>query len=54
MRPAAGAYSDLMRLSCRQERRVPTVLRVDGFRFFFFSSERDEPALERWHEHFGR
>lgn len=23
---------------------MPTVLRVDGFRFFFFSNERQEPA----------
>lgn len=24
--------------------RVPTILRVAGYRFFFFSNERDEPA----------
>jgi hypothetical protein len=23
---------------------VPTILRVDGYRFFFFSNEREEPA----------
>jgi hypothetical protein len=23
---------------------VPTVLRVDGFRFYFFSNERNEPS----------
>jgi hypothetical protein len=40
---------------------VPTVLRVSGFRFFFYSMEGDEPAhihveqgdfLEAWHVHF--
>ena len=23
---------------------MPTILRVDGYRFFFFSNEREEPA----------
>jgi hypothetical protein len=36
---------------------MPTVLRVSGFRFFFYSMEGDEPPhirfLEAWHVHFG-
>ena len=43
---------------------MPTVLRIKGYRFFFFSMEGDEPPhihiehgdkvgefLEKWHEH---
>lgn len=41
---------------------MPTLLVIDGFRFYFFSDERQEPphmhvrkgdSVARWHEYFG-
>ncbi len=41
---------------------MPTLLQAEGFRFFFYSNERQEPPhvhvekqavlVERWNEHF--